>query len=160
MNFRFAEEKDAGKILYFIKELAEYEKMADLVCATEEDIRRELFEKNAAEVIFALDDSGEEVGFALFFYTFSTFLGKRGIHLEDLFVLPNRRGEGFGKGLLEKLAEICAANGFGRLEWTCLDWNTPSLDFYRSLGAKTLDEWVLLRTDGEALIKLSGSEKI
>ena len=150
MNFRFATEEDCGKILFFIKELAEYEKMSDLVIATEEDIRRELFEKRCAETVFALDGDGNEVGFALFFTTFSTFLGKSGIHLEDLYVLPERRGEGFGKGLLLHLKEIARERRCGRLEWTCLDWNTPSLDFYKSLGAEILDEWVMLRlTPGE-----------
>ena len=147
MNFRFATESDAGKILFFIKELAEYEKMSDLVVATEDMIRDELFEKKNAEVIFALDDKGEEVGFALFFTTFSTFLGRAGMHLEDLYVLPSRRGEGFGKGLLLKLYDISKERGYGRLEWTCLDWNTPSLDFYKSLGAKTMDDWKLLRME-------------
>ena len=151
MNFRIATEEDSAKIFFFIKELAVYEKMLDEVVATEEDIRRELFEKNAAEVIFALDDNDEEVGFALYFTTFSTFLGKRGIHLEDLYVLPERRGEGFGKGLLMHLAAICRERGFGRLEWTCLDWNTPSLDFYKSLGAEIMQEWELLRLSGDAL---------
>ena len=147
MNFRFATEEDSGKILFFIKELAEYEKMLDLVAATEAMLRDEIFKKKNAEVIFALDDKGEEVGFALFFTTFSTFLGKAGIHLEDLFVLPSRRGEGFGKGLLLKLYKIAEERNCGRLEWTCLDWNTPSLDFYKRLGAKTLDEWKLLRME-------------
>ncbi|MBQ7118637.1 MAG: GNAT family N-acetyltransferase [Oscillospiraceae bacterium] len=147
MNFRFATREDSGKILFFIKELAEYEKMSDLVLATEECIEKELFERNNAEVIFALDDRGEEVGFALFFTTFSTFLGKPGMHLEDLYVLPSRRGEGFGKGLLLKLYDISKERGYGRLEWTCLDWNKPSLDFYESLGAKVLDEWKLLRME-------------
>lgn len=147
MNFRFATESDAGKILFFIKELAEYEKMSDLVVATEDMIRDELFEKKNAEVIFALDDKGEEVGFALFFTTFSTFLGRAGMHLEDLYVLPSRRGEGFGKGLLLRLYDISEERGYGRLEWTCLDWNTPSLDFYKSLGAKTMDDWKLLRME-------------
>ncbi len=147
MDFRFATREDSGKILFFIKELAEYEKMSELVVATESAICDELFEKNHAEVIFALDDKGEEVGFALFFTTFSTFLGKAGIHLEDLYVLPSRRGEGFGKGLLLHLYDIAKERDCGRLEWTCLDWNTPSLDFYKSLGAKTLDDWKLLRME-------------
>jgi GNAT superfamily N-acetyltransferase len=151
MNFRFATSEDCGKIMFFIKELVEYEKMSELVVATEEDIRRELFDKKCAETIFALDDNGTEVGFALFFTTFSTFLGKSGIHLEDLYVLPERRGEGFGKGLLLALKEIARERKCGRLEWTCLDWNTPSLDFYKSLGAEIMDEWVMLRLSGETL---------
>lgn len=154
MEFRFASASDASKILYFIKELAEYEKMSREVIATEEDIRRELFEEKSAEVIFALDDGGAEVGFALFFTTFSTFLGKRGIHLEDLYVLPAHRGKGYGKGLLKKLAAVCCERGYGRLEWTCLNWNTPSLDFYRALGAEVMDEWSMLRLSGEEIKKL------
>lgn len=155
MDFRFATRSDTSKILFFIKELAEYEKMSDEVKSTEKLLEREIFDNSAAEVLFALDDSGEEVGFALFFTTFSTFLGKRGIHLEDLYVLPERRGEGFGKGLLKKLAELCLERGGTRLEWTCLNWNTPSLDFYRALGAHTMDEWTMLRVSGENLKSLA-----
>lgn len=149
MNFRYATKDDAAKVLFFIKELAEYEKMSDLVIATEESIRREIFENSRAEVIFALDESGVEVGFALYFYSFSTFLAKGGIHLEDLYVLPEARGKGYGKGLLLKLYAICKEKGLGRLEWTCLDWNTGGLDFYRSLGAEVMNEWVLLRMTNE-----------
>lgn len=155
MSFRFATENDVSKILYFIKELAEYEKMSNDVIATEEDIRRELFEKKSAEVIFALDDTGAEVGFALFFTTFSTFLGKSGIHLEDLYVLPEQRGKGYGKGLLKKLASVCNERDCGRLEWTCLNWNTPSLEFYCALGAEIMDEWSMLRLSGDSLKKLA-----
>lgn len=151
MNFRFATEDDSAKILFFIKELAEYEKMSDLVVATEESIRKEIFGNSRAEVIFALDEEGREVGFALYFYTFSTFLSKGGIHLEDLYVLPGERGKGYGKGLLLKLYDLCREKGLGRLEWTCLDWNTGGLDFYRSLGAEIMDEWVLLRMTNEDL---------
>ncbi|MBQ2741266.1 MAG: GNAT family N-acetyltransferase [Oscillospiraceae bacterium] len=155
MNIRFATERDVSKILFFIKELAEYEKMSDEVVATEDMLRKELFEKKNAEVIFALDDNENEVGFALFFITFSTFLGKPGIHLEDLYVLPEARGHGYGKALLKHLARLCVERGCGRLEWTCLNWNTPSLDFYRALGAETMDEWTSLRVSGEALPKLA-----
>ena len=155
MNIRFATERDVSKILFFIKELAEYEKMSDEVVATEDMLRKELFEKKNAEVIFALDDNENEVGFALFFITFSTFLGKPGIHLEDLYVLPEARGHGYGKALLKHLARLCVERGRGRLEWTCLNWNTPSLDFYRALGAETMDEWTSLRVSGEALPKLA-----
>ncbi|MBE6965303.1 MAG: GNAT family N-acetyltransferase [Ruminococcaceae bacterium] len=155
MNIRFATERDVSKILFFIKELAEYEKMSDEVVATEDMLRKELFEKKNAEVIFALDDNENEVGFALFFTTFSTFLGKPGIHLEDLYVLPEARGHGYGKALLKHLARLCVERGCGRLEWTCLNWNTPSLDFYRALGAETMDEWTSLRVSGEALPKLA-----
>lgn len=155
MNIRFATERDVPKIMFFIKELAQYEKMSDDVVATEEMLRREIFEKKNAEVIFALDENMREVGFALFFTTFSTFLGRAGIHLEDLYVLPEERGRGHGKALLKYLARLCAERGCGRLEWTCLNWNTPSLDFYRALGAETMDEWTSLRVSGVALLKLA-----
>ena len=155
MNIRFATERDVSKILFFIKELAEYEKMSDEVVATEDMLRKELFEKKNAEVIFALDDNENEVGFALFFTTFSTFLGRAGIHLEDLYVLPEARGHGYGKALLKHLARLCVERGCGRLEWTCLNWNTPSLDFYRALSAETMDEWTSLRVSGKALPKLA-----
>ena len=155
MDIRFATERDVSKIMFFIKALAEYEKMSDEVVATEEMLRREIFEKKNAEVIFALDGNGREVGFALFFTTFSTFLGRAGIHLEDLYVLPEERGNGHGKALLKYLAQLCTERGCGRLEWTCLNWNTPSLDFYRALGAETMDEWTSLRVSGDALLKLA-----
>ncbi len=155
MNIRFATEKDVSKIMFFIKELAEYEKMSDEVVATEDMLFSEIFEKKNAEVIFALDDSGAEVGFALFFTTFSTFLGRAGIHLEDLYVLPQERGKGHGKNLLKYLARLCSERGCGRFEWTCLNWNTPSLDFYRALGAESMDEWTSLRVSGADLEKLA-----
>ena len=150
MNFRYATEADAATILSFIRKLAEYEKMSDLVVATEDLLREWIFEKKKAEVIFALDD-GKEVGFALFFHNFSTFLGRAGIYLEDLFVLEEHRGKGFGKGLLKELARIAVERGCGRLEWSCLDWNQPSIDFYLSLGAVPMDEWTVYRVEGEKL---------
>lgn len=149
-EIRFATEKDAWLILDFIKKLAEYEKMLDEVVATEELLKEWIFEKKKAEVIFALD-GGKEVGFALFFHNFSTFLGRAGIYLEDLFVLPEYRGRGHGKALLKKLAEIAVERGCGRLEWCCLDWNKPSIDFYLSLGAKPLDNWTIYRMAGNEL---------
>ena len=149
-EIRFATEKDAGLILDFIKKLAEYEKMLDEVVATEELLKEWIFEKKKAEVIFALD-GGKEVGFALFFHNFSTFLGRAGIYLEDLFVLPEYRGKGHGKALLKKLAEIAVERGCGRLEWSCLDWNKPSIDIYLSFGAKPMDEWTVYRLTGETL---------
>ncbi|WP_407412048.1 GNAT family N-acetyltransferase [Methanobrevibacter sp.] len=153
-KFRFAEKKDTGTILEFIRDLAIYEKMLDEVVATEELLNEWLFEKNIAEVIFVLEDD-VEVGFALFFYNFSTFLGKAGIYLEDLFVKPEYRGKGYGKALIEKLAEITVERDCGRLEWCCLDWNQPSIDFYLSLGAKPLDDWTTFRLTGNTLIDLS-----
>lgn len=154
MTFRFAERKDSGLILSFIKGLASYEKMLDQVVDTEEQLEQWIFDKRKAEVIFACED-GKEVGFALFFHNFSTFLGRAGIYLEDLFVLPEYRGRGYGKALLRKLAQIAVERECGRLEWWCLDWNKPSIDFYLSLGAKPMDEWTVYRVTGETLKKLA-----
>ena len=127
-EIRFATERDIALILDFIKDLAEYEKMSDLVVADETMLREWIFEKKKAEVIFAMED-GKEVGFALFFHNFSTFLGRAGIYLEDLYVKPDYRGHGHGKALIKKLAAIACERGCGRLEWSCLDWNKQSIDF-------------------------------
>ena len=151
---RFAKEKDTALILDFIKGLAEYEKMSDQVVATEELLTEWIFEKKKAEVIFAVED-GKEVGFALFFHNFSTFLGRAGIYLEDLFVKPEYRGHGHGKALIRELARITVERGCGRLEWCCLDWNKPSIDFYLSLGAQPMDEWTVYRLTGEKLEKFA-----
>ena len=155
LTFRQAEEKDAGLILYFIKQLAEYEHMSDEVVATEELLREWIFEKKKAEVIFAIEN-GEAVGFALFFHNFSTFIGRAGIYLEDLFVLKEHRGKGYGKALLKKLAQTAVERGCGRLEWSCLDWNTPSIDFYLSLGARRMDDWTGYRIAGAQLAGFAG----
>lgn len=152
--FRYANEQDTGIILDFIKELATYENMLDEVVATEELLKEWLFDKKAAEVLFALED-GTEVGIALFFHNFSTFLGRAGIYLEDLYVKPEYRGKGYGKALLKELARIAVERGCGRLEWSCLDWNQPSIDFYLSLDAKPMNEWTLYRAAGETLHKLA-----
>ncbi|MBO5955482.1 MAG: GNAT family N-acetyltransferase [Clostridia bacterium] len=154
MEFRFATPEDTKKILFFIRQLAEYEKMSEQVVATEELLSEWIFKKNKAEVIFALEDE-KEVGFALFFHNFSTFLGRAGIYLEDLFVLPQHRGKGYGKGLLTRLAKIAVERGCGRLEWSCLDWNTPSIEFYRSLGAEPMEEWTIYRVAGKTLTDLA-----
>lgn len=154
MEFRFATPEDTKKILFFIRQLAEYEKMSEQVVATEELLSEWIFKKNKAEVIFALEE-GKEVGFALFFHNFSTFLGRAGIYLEDLFVLPQHRGKGYGKGLLTRLAKIAVERGCGRLEWSCLDWNTPSIEFYRSLGAEPMEEWTIYRVAGKTLTDLA-----
>ena len=154
LDFRYANETDVALILDFIKGLAEYEKMLDEVIATEDLLKEWIFEKKKAEVIFALED-GIEVGLALFFHNFSTFLGRAGIYLEDLFVKPEYRGKGYGKGLLKKLAQIAVERGCGRLEWWCLDWNKPSIDFYLSLGAEPMDEWTTYRIAGETLDKFA-----
>ena len=154
MQFRFAEEKDVSLILQFIKDLAEYEHMLDEVVATEALLTEWIFQKEKAEVIFVLED-GQEVGFALFFHNFSTFLGRAGIYLEDLYVKPEYRHKGYGKGLLKKLAQIAVERGCGRLEWWCLDWNQPSIDFYLSLGAEPMEDWTVYRIAGDTLQKLA-----
>ena len=156
-EIRFATERDIALILDFIKDLAEYEKMSDLVVADETMLREWIFEKKKAEVIFAMED-GKEVGFALFFHNFSTFLGRAGIYLEDLYVKPDYRGHGHGKALIKKLAAIACERGCGRLEWSCLDWNKPSIDFYLSLGAAPMDEWTVYRVTGDTLNKLAERE--
>lgn len=154
VKYRFATEADVGLILQFIRELAEYEKMLDQVVATEELLREWIFEKQKAEVIFSVVD-GQEVGFALFFHNFSTFLGRAGIYLEDLYVKPEYRGKGYGKGLLKQLAKIAVERGCGRLEWWCLDWNQSSIDFYLSLGSEPMQDWTVYRITGETLTELA-----
>lgn len=153
LTFRNAERKDVSLILNFIKELADYEKMLDEVVADEETLEEWLFDKNKAEVIFAMEEE-TEVGFALFFHNFSTFLGRSGIYLEDLFVKPEYRGKGYGKAILKKLASIAVERGCGRLEWWCLDWNKPSIDFYLSMGAQPMSDWTVYRIAGEKLLQL------
>ena len=157
-EIRFAREGDEGLILGFIRELAAYEKMSDLVVASEALLREWIFEKKKAEVLFAMEE-GKEVGFALFFHNFSTFLGRAGIYLEDLFVLPAHRGRGHGTALIRSLARIAVERGCGRLEWSCLDWNTPSIRFYLSLGAERMDEWTVYRFAGERLRALAEGGK-
>ncbi len=152
--FRYATEKDTGKILYFIEQLAIYEKMLDQVVATEEILKEWIFEKQKAEVIFPMV-GGKEIGYALFAHNFSTFLGRAGIYLEDLFILPEYRGNGYGKETLKELARITVERRCGRLEWSCLDWNTPSIDFYLSLGAEQMSEWTVYRLAGETLNQLA-----
>ena len=154
LTFRFAEAADTPLILNFIRALAEYEKMADLVVADEALLGDQLFQKKNAEVIFAMEE-GKEVGFALFFHNFSTFLGRSGLYLEDLYVLPEFRGKGYGKALLQKLAAIAVERGCGRMEWWCLDWNQPSIDFYKALGAEPMDEWTVYRLTGETLTNMA-----
>jgi len=154
--FRYAARDDCALIVNFIRKLAEYEKMENEVVVTEELLAEWLFEKRAAEVIFAIVDN-REVGFALFFPNFSTFLGRSGLYLEDLFVFPEYRGRGIGKSLLSELARIAVERGYGRFEWSCLDWNTPSIEFYRSLGASALDEWTIYRITGDVLTGLAAS---
>ena len=153
LTFRNAERKDTLLILQFIKELADYE-MQNEVVADEATLETWIFDKQKAEVIFALQD-GKEVGFALFFHNFSTFLGRAGIYLEDLYVKPECRGKGYGKALLKKLASIAVERGCGRLEWWGLDWNKPSIDFYLSLGAEAMSDWTVYRIAGDTLAQLA-----
>ncbi|MDO5690057.1 MAG: GNAT family N-acetyltransferase [Tissierellia bacterium] len=152
--FREATREDCGLILEFIRELARYEKMEELVVASEELLEEWIFNKEKAEVLFGVVD-GVEVGFCLFFHNFSTFLGRAGIYLEDLFIRPEYRGRGYGKAFLQRLAQITLERGCGRLEWWCLDWNEPSVKFYLSLGAEAMDEWTVYRFDGENLSNLA-----
>ena len=154
LTFRNAERKDTLLILQFIKELADYEKMQNEVVADEATLETWIFDKQKAEVIFVVED-GKEVGFALFFHNFSTFLGRAGIYLEDLYVKPECRGKGYGKALLKKLASIAVERGCGRLEWWCLDWNKPSIDFYLSLGAEAMSDWTVYRIAGNTLTQLA-----
>ena len=154
INFRYADRNDVPLILRFVKELAEYEKLQDEVVADEKTLEEWLFDRQKAEVIFALED-GKEVGYALFFHNFSTFLGRAGIYLEDLYVQPEYRGKGHGKGLLKKLASIAVERGCGRLEWSCQDWNRPSIDFYLSLGAQPMSDWTVYRLAGSTLTELA-----
>lgn len=154
LKFRFAERKDLALILKFIRELADYEKMLNEVVADETVLEEWIFEKEKAEVIFACID-GKEIGFALFFHNFSTFLGRAGLYLEDLYVSPEYRGKGYGKAILKKLAAIAVERKCGRLEWWCLDWNKPSIDFYLSLGAEPMSDWTVYRITGDTLKELA-----
>jgi GNAT superfamily N-acetyltransferase len=155
---RFATVEDVGLILDFIHQLAAYEKIADEVVADEDQLRQSLFgERRVAEVVIATYD-GEPAGFALFFHNFSTFLGRPGIYLEDLFVIPDLRGRGIGRLLLSFLARLAVERGCGRLEWWVLDSNEPAIRFYERLGAKPMDEWTVFRVAGDALEGLTRSE--
>lgn len=155
LDIRFAAEDDIPLVLSFIKELAEYERLSHEVVATEEILRETLFgERRVAEVLLGYAD-GFPVAFALFFHNFSTFLGRPGIYLEDLFVMPEHRGSGFGKEMLRRLARIAKERGCGRLEWWVLDWNEDAIRFYKSLGAAPMDEWTVFRVAGDALTELA-----
>lgn len=154
LSYRYASREDVSLILKFIKDLARYEKLENEVVATEEILEEWLFDKEKAEVIFALENE-KEIGFALFFHNFSTFLGRSGIYLEDLYVMEEYRGKGYGKCILQKLAQIAVERGCGRLEWWCLDWNQPSINFYLSLGAEPMKDWTVYRITGETLTSLA-----
>ena len=154
-TIRHAEEKDTPLILWFIKELAVYEKLEHEAVATEDMIRKHLFGTKPVAGVVIGEDRGNPVGFALYFYNYSTFVGKPGIYMEDLYVIPEERGKGFGKSLLAYLAKLAVEMDCGRLEFAVLDWNEPSIRFYESLGAKLLKEWIITRFDGNELSKLA-----
>ena len=154
INIRNANINDSATILGFIKELAEYENMSNDVVVTEELLKQNIFEKKLAEVILAEFDN-KPVGFALFFHNFSTFLGKGGIYLEDLYVQPAMRGKNIGKTLLSSLAKLAVERDCGRLEWSCLNWNEPSIKFYKSQGAIPMNEWTVYRVTGNELNELA-----
>lgn len=149
--------EDVPLILRFIRQLADFEGLSDEVVATEDDLRRTLFEEEGAEVIIGQWE-GRPVGFALFFSNYSTFLGKPGIYLEDLYVIPSMRERGCGKAMLGYLAQLAIARGCGRLEWWCLDENTPGIEFYRSLGAEAMEDWTVHRLSGDALKRVADQQ--
>ena len=151
---RKAERRDVPLLLEFIKGIAQYEKMENEVVATPDVLEQEMFDEHRAEAVFAVVD-GREVGFALYFYNFSTFIGHSGLYLEDLFVWPEDRGKGYGKALLLHLVKIAREHHCGRMEWSCLNWNKPSIDFYLSLGGMPMKEWTVYRLDATALERLS-----
>ena len=156
LRIRFAEEKDAEVLLDFIKKLAVYEKRPESVIATAEDIRKNIFEKKIAEALIAEQD-GMPAGFAIFYYNFSTFIGKPGIYIEDLFVNEHLRGNGIGKAIFNFIAEIAIRKDCASIEWTVLKWNKPSIRFYEKLGAKKKDEWFIYRLDTNFLQNNSSS---
>jgi GNAT superfamily N-acetyltransferase len=157
LSIRPARPDEVGLVLRFIRELAEYEKLAHEVEATEAEIAASLFGENPRVFCDLAEWEGEPVGFACWFYTYSTFTGRHGIWLEDLFVQPDQRGRGIGKALMARLAKRCVDEGLSRLAWWVLNWNEPSRVFYRSIGAKAQDEWTVKRLDGEALARLAES---
>lgn len=155
LKLRQAVEGDVSLVLSFIRKLAEFEKLAHEVSATEADLRRTLFGPKAYAEVTIAELSGRAVGFALYFHNYSTFLGKPGLYLEDLFVDPEARGRGVGKALLSHLARLAVERGCGRLEWWVLDWNRPAIELYESLGARPMSDWMVFRVTGEALEKLA-----
>ncbi len=154
ITYRSAEKRDIPAVLELVRQLAAYEKMEDAVIATEAQYEEWLFERRVASVLLA-EDGDKLVGIALYFYNFSTWLGRGGIYLEDLFVVPDYRGMGIGGALLKALARRAVTEGCGRVEWSCLDWNTPSIEFYKGKGAVPMDEWTTYRLTGDALLQFA-----
>ncbi len=154
---RFAKKKDISTIFNFIKELAAYEKMLDQVIATEDSLKYWIFKKKKAEVLICEVDK-KPAGFALFFHNFSTFVGRPGIYLEDIYIIPEMRGKGLGKKLLSYIAGLVKERNYGRMEWWCLDWNEKSINFYKNMGAVPMSEWTVYRMYGEKLGQLAEKE--
>lgn len=148
--------EDLCLVLRFVRELAEYEKLADQVVATEQDFRAALFGENPKAFALILEADGEPAGIAIWFYNFSTFLGRHGIYVEDVYVRPEFRGRGLGRMVFEHLARSCVEEGLGRLEWWVLNWNEPAIRFYRGIGAEPMDEWTVQRVTGDGLRRLAG----
>jgi GNAT superfamily N-acetyltransferase len=155
-NIRWAAAADVPQILAFVRALAEYERAPDAVVATEEDLRRDLFGEHPIIYCLIAEHQGKPAGFALYFFNYSTWVGRPGIYIEDIFVYPELRGRGIGKALLERVAAVAVEKGCRRLQWQVLDWNTPAIDFYRAMGAEFMDEWRTVRVNDAALRKLAG----
>lgn len=154
LKFKIATDQDIPVILDFIKQIAIYEKMLDKVSATEESLKESIFDNNRAEALL-IEFNNEVIGYIIYFFNFSTFVGREGLYLEDLYIKPEYRGNGIGKKSFELLAHIAKENKCERLEWTCLDWNEPSIKFYENIGAKPMNEWIIHRLDKEAIEKIN-----
>ncbi len=159
LQIRQAQPEDSGLILNFIRELAQYEHASDQVSATEQMIRDSIFAVDSTTHALICERSGQPIGFAVYFFNYSTWLGKHGLYLEDLYITPAARGSGAGKALLRQLAKIALAQGCGRFEWSVLDWNQPAIDFYRTLGAEPQPEWIGYRLSGKQIRVLAESEE-
>jgi len=157
LKFKIATEQDIPVILDFIKQIAIYEKMLDKVSATEESLKESIFDNNRAEALL-IEFNNEVIGYIIYFFNFSTFVGREGLYLEDLYIKPEYRGNGIGKKSFKLLVNIAKENKCERLEWTCLDWNEPSLKFYKSIGAKQMNEWIIHRLDKEAIDKITDKD--
>src|SRR5690349_8451074 len=157
-RIRFAQVQDIPTVLSLIHALAEYERAPDEVIATEALLKENLFSAPPAAEVLLVEENGEPVGFALFFHNFSTWMGRRGLYLEDLFVRPDKRGRGYGRALLVRLAQIARDRECGRMEWAVLDWNEPALQFYRKLGARPNEEWTIYRLTGDGIARLAAED--